>query len=69
MLLPLLTGQQRERHGAMLREVAELVDAGRLRPLLDPAAFTFDDVAAAHRHVESGAHVGKVVLTHPRMHS
>ena len=68
MLLPLLTGEGRERHGAMLREAAELVDAGRLRPLLDPAAFTFDDVAAAHRHVESGAHVGKVVLTHPLTH-
>lgn len=65
MLIPLLTGEGRERHGAMLREIAESVDAGRLRPLIDPATFTFDEVAAAHRHVEDGRHVGKVVLAHP----
>jgi NADPH2:quinone reductase len=65
MLLPMLTGEGRERHGAMLREVAELVDAGRLRPLLDDSTFTFDQVADAHRRVEGGGHVGKVVLTHP----
>lgn len=65
MLLPLLDGQQRERHGKMLREVAEMVDAGHLRPLLHPTTFSFDDVGQAHRLVESGAHVGKVVLAHP----
>lgn len=65
MLLPMLTGEERERHGRMLREIAGEVDAGRLRPLVDERAFTFDEVAAAHRHVERGAHVGKVVLTHP----
>jgi NADPH2:quinone reductase len=65
MLIPLLTGEGRERHGAMLREIAEAVDSGRLRPLVDPATFTFDEAAAAHRHVEEGRHVGKVVLAHP----
>lgn len=65
MLIPLLTGEGRERHGTMLREIAGAVDAGRLRPLVDPATFTFDEAAAAHRHVEDGRHVGKVVLAHP----
>jgi NADPH2:quinone reductase len=65
MLLPMLTGEGRDRHGAMLREVAELVDAGRLRPLVDDSTFTFDQVADAHRRLEGGGHVGKVVLTHP----
>lgn len=66
MLLPMLSGEGRERHGRMLREIAELVEAGRLRPLLDPTLFTFDEVADAHRRMEAGAHVGKVVLAHPQ---
>lgn len=65
MLLPMLSGEGRERHGRMLREVAERVDAGRLRPLLDPTRFTFDQAADAHRRAESGEQVGKVVLAHP----
>ena len=65
MLLPLLTGEGRERHAAMLAEIAAAVDAGWLRPLIDDERFTFDQVAAAHRRAESGAQVGKVVLVHP----
>jgi NADPH:quinone reductase len=65
MLLPMLTGDDRERHGAMLADIAATVDAGGVRPLLDRTAFTFDDVAAAHRRAEAGDHIGKVVLTHP----
>jgi NADPH2:quinone reductase len=64
-LLPLLTGEGRERHGAALRELAATVDAGCLCPLLDDARFTFDDVTAAHRRAESSERIGKVVLTHP----
>ncbi|AHG93403.1 Alcohol dehydrogenase zinc-binding domain protein (plasmid) [Gemmatirosa kalamazoonensis] len=64
-LLPLLTGEGRERHGAMLRELAATVDAGCLCPLLDEARFTFDDVAAAHRRAASAERIGKVVLAHP----
>ncbi len=35
MLIPLLRGIGLERHGQILKEVAGLVDEGRLRPLLD----------------------------------
>lgn len=62
MLIPMLHGGGRERHGAILREVASLVDAGRLRPLLDPHRFTLDRLAEAHAHAESGRAVGKVVV-------
>jgi NADPH2:quinone reductase len=64
-LLPLLSGEGRERHGAMLREIAATVDAGGLCPLLDDARLTYDDVAAAHRRAEGDARIGKVVMTHP----
>ncbi|MBN9391202.1 MAG: zinc-dependent alcohol dehydrogenase family protein [Chloroflexi bacterium] len=63
MLLPMLTGQGRAHHGEILTEVAKLVDAGKVRPLVDPRQFTFEEVAEAHRYAESGNQVGKVVLT------
>lgn len=37
------------------------VAAGRLRPVMD-RVFPLADAAAAHRHMESGSHVGKIVL-------
>jgi NADPH2:quinone reductase len=39
-LTPLLTGEGREHHGAILREAARLAQAQKLRPLLDSRAFT-----------------------------
>ena len=60
-LLPMLTGQGREHHGQILRQVAELVDAGLLRPLLAPERHTLDTLDAAHSLVEKGA-AGKVVV-------
>lgn len=38
------------------------VAEGRVRPIVD-RVFPLDDAAAAHRHLESGSHTGKVVLT------
>lgn len=63
MLLPMLTGIGRARHGEILTEVARLVDEGALRPLVDPQIFTFEQVGEAHRYAESGKQTGKVVLT------
>ena len=62
MLLPLLTGQGRPHHGDILARLARLVDAGRMKPLLDPETFAFRDVSAAHRKLESGQVVGKLAL-------
>jgi NADPH2:quinone reductase len=62
MLLPLLTGTGRERHGVILREVAALADAGKLRPLVDETRFTLSTAADAYRHLESGKATGKVVI-------
>ncbi len=63
MLMPLLEGVRRARHGQILTEAARLVDEGYLKPLVDPKSFSFEEVAAAHRHAESGQQIGKVVLT------
>lgn len=61
-LLPLLTGRGRLRHGQILTEVAALVDAGQLTPLLDPGDYTLGSLAQAHQSVESGTAGGKVVI-------
>ena len=60
-LLPLLTGLGQAHHGEILREAASLVDAGKLRPLVNDKRFLAADIASAHALVESGA-VGKVVV-------
>jgi NADPH2:quinone reductase len=38
------------------------IEAGKIKPIIDKT-FPLAEVAAAHAHVESGSHVGKVVLT------
>jgi alcohol dehydrogenase len=47
--------------GAQLRELASLVDAGKLRPVLDKV-FPLDQIAEAFAHLESGRTVGKIVI-------
>jgi len=62
MLIPMLHDVDRAEHGRILREAAALADAGGLRPHLDPKRFDFASVADAHRHLEGGHAVGKVVI-------
>lgn len=66
MLLPLLNQGEyqagRAHHGDILAQVANLVDRGRLRALLDDSNFKIADVAKAHARLEAGRHTGKIVL-------
>ncbi len=62
MILPLLHGIGGDGHGRIMAEAARLADAGVLQPLLDPRTFALDRVADAHRHLESGRAIGKVVV-------
>lgn len=63
MLIPMLSGSDRAHHGEILSKLAQLVDAGAIRPLVDTQYFDMTDVGAAHHHAESGQAIGKVVLT------
>jgi NADPH:quinone reductase-like Zn-dependent oxidoreductase len=62
-LLPLLTAEGRPHHGEILRAAAALVDAGQLRPILEPTHFDLGSVTDAHTLLESGSASGKVVVT------
>lgn len=62
MPYPLLSGQRRAVHGALLEEAAQLVDQKLLRPLLDEEEYTFATVQGAHARVESGQAIGKVAI-------
>ena len=57
-LLPLLSGKGRAPHGAILREAARLVDAGKLSVQLNAGRFTLAEANEAH--AASGG--GKVVV-------
>ena len=60
-LLPLITGEGREHHGEILAHVATLVEAGKLKPLLNDHTLSIADIDTAHALVEARA-VGKVVV-------
>jgi NADPH:quinone reductase-like Zn-dependent oxidoreductase len=50
-------------NGAQLRNLADLYDAGHLRPVLDERSFRFDQTLEALAYVEQGKASGKVVIT------
>ena len=62
---PLAGGDDQLRQGELLDEVADLVDAGRLRTTMTTALSPIDaeQLREAHRLVEDGHVIGKVVLS------
>ncbi|KZN39795.1 hypothetical protein N474_17595 [Pseudoalteromonas luteoviolacea CPMOR-2] len=63
MLIPLVHGINRAYHGQILSNIANLVDAGKIKPLVDPSDFSIWEVAKAHEHYHSGRAVGKITMT------
>ena len=47
---------------AVRKAVWPLIEDGRVKPVIDKT-FAFKDVAQAHAYMESGVHVGKILLT------
>ncbi len=61
-LLPLLTGEGRAHHGAILTEAARLAEAGQLLPHLDPHRFELNSVGEAYRMISDGTAQGKLAI-------
>ncbi|WP_170552913.1 zinc-dependent alcohol dehydrogenase family protein [Ruegeria atlantica] len=62
MLIPMMHDVGRQTHGDILKTLANLADAGGLKPIVDEHKFGWADVGAAYAHLTSGAAVGKVVV-------
>ena len=63
MLIPMLHNHKREQHGEILTKLAEIVDAGKLTPVVDEKNFALEEVGKAHDRLASGQGMGKVVVT------
>ncbi|MEO1490653.1 MAG: zinc-dependent alcohol dehydrogenase family protein [Pseudomonadota bacterium] len=63
MLIPMLHDHKREDHGAILTKLAEIADAGALRPILDETDLSVEEIGAAHDRLSSGKAMGKVVVS------
>jgi NADPH:quinone reductase-like Zn-dependent oxidoreductase len=62
-LAPLLTGVGRAHNGDILKRAARLVEAGKLRPRVDPRKFSLQTIKDAYAAVVSGSGTGKVVVS------
>lgn len=62
MLTAMLNGANPGHHAEILDKAAGLAAAGQLRPVLDAHRFALTEIAAAHRHLEAGRAIGKIVI-------
>lgn len=62
MLIPMLHNLGREVHGQLLAELAAVIDAGALKPLVDDESFSLETVAQAYAKLSDGRATGKVVI-------
>ncbi|MEH6594528.1 MAG: zinc-dependent alcohol dehydrogenase family protein [Colwellia polaris] len=63
MLIPMLHNHKREQHGEILTKLAEIIDAGKLTPIVDEPHFTLEEIGKAHDRLASGQAMGKVVVS------
>lgn len=63
MSIPLVTGVGRSHHGEILEEIKELVEDGKIEPLIANEIFQFRECNSAHSLLESGDYVGKIVIS------
>jgi NADPH2:quinone reductase len=62
MLIPMIHNQGREAHGRILGEIAGIVEAGAMKPVLDENRFSLSEAGDAHARLASGQAMGKVVV-------
>ncbi|WP_395374713.1 zinc-dependent alcohol dehydrogenase family protein [Marinicella sp. W31] len=63
MLIPMLHDYKREEHGKILTHMAEIVDEGKLIPIVDEERFNLSQIGLAHDRLSSGQAIGKVVVS------
>lgn len=63
MLIPMLHNHKREQHGEILAALANIVDKGELKPVVDYKHFDLHEIGNAHDYLSSGKVMGKVVVS------
>lgn len=53
---------RRAQHGDIMREAAQLADAGKLKPPVDPRRFSLATTGDAYRAVDDRTAAGKIVV-------
>lgn len=62
MLIPMLHNVKRKQHAEILQSIAQIVEAGELKPVLDEEQYSLEQAGQAHARLESGQAMGKVVI-------
>ncbi|MFD1605438.1 zinc-dependent alcohol dehydrogenase family protein [Flavobacterium artemisiae] len=62
-LYPLISGKNRKEHGQILKEATQLVEAGKVIPIVDAKNYTFETIEEAYNAITNGTAKGKVVIT------
>ncbi len=62
MLIPMLHNYQRQDHHQILSELTKIIEAGKLKPILDTNRYFLADTAKAYARLSSGEGMGKVVI-------
>jgi NADPH2:quinone reductase len=62
MLIPMLHNHEKAKHGAILRNIAKIVEASQLSPIVDDRSFSLDQAPHAYDELEGGRAKGKLVI-------
>jgi len=62
VLRPMISGEGRKHHGEILKQTAQFIEEGKLKPLIDPRNFTLETAIDAHKAVSDGSSNGKIVI-------
>ncbi len=63
MLIPMLHNYKRNEHGDILSKLADIIDAGKMKPFIDKKDFNLEEIGKAHDHLSSGEAMGKIVVS------
>lgn len=60
--LPLLHGIGMDDQPRLMKALSDMLELGGVRPLIDERRYAFTEIGEAHRRIESGQAVGKILL-------
>ncbi len=62
MLIPMLHNHEKAKHGSILENIAGIVEAGQLSPIVDERRFSLEQAPHAYDELEAGRARGKLVI-------